>query len=89
MARIYRISDSATWRDVGDEIVILETTSSTYYSLNGTGAELWHMMLDGTTEADLRQRLIAAHGLESEQAVADVQAFLEQCGELLIVEDAE
>lgn len=70
-----RTSDLA-WREVSDEIVVLEFRSGSYLLVNGTGRELWPQLVAGTT----RQRLAASvrdrHGVDAAEAEADVESFV-------------
>ena len=64
------------WRQVGDEVVILDLRTSQYFSLNGTGALLWPLLSGGATAAELATELATAFDLDAETAQRDVEAFL-------------
>lgn len=69
-------SERAVWREVGDEVVILDVSSSTYFSLNGSGKLLWQRLDEGSTLQDLVRVLAEAYSLTSEQAESDTQDFV-------------
>jgi PqqD family protein of HPr-rel-A system len=76
--RTLRLAAEVTWRDLGDEVVLLDTASSTYYSLNASGGELLRRLEQGGgTEADLVRFLVETYGVEKDLAAADVRAFVQ------------
>jgi Coenzyme PQQ synthesis protein D (PqqD) len=64
------------WRRVDDEVIVLDTRRSVYLQVNGTGAQLWPLLVDGTDEEALADALAAAHGLVPEVARRDVERFV-------------
>lgn len=66
------------WRRVDDDIVVLDARRSVYLQVNGTGAQLWPLLADGTDEDALAAALAAAHGLAAEDARRDVDLFVEE-----------
>ncbi len=75
------------WREVGDEIVILDTRSSEYLSLNDSGAVLWARLSDGATDQDLRQELVSKFGIDEDLAERDVNEFLASLRRLDMLDD--
>jgi Coenzyme PQQ synthesis protein D (PqqD) len=65
-----------SWRQVGDEVIVLDLRSNAYLSINRSGVTLWEMLVDGSTTATMADRLVSEFGLEEEQARADVDAFV-------------
>ncbi|HEV2756077.1 MAG TPA: PqqD family protein [Actinomycetota bacterium] len=74
-------ADAVEWREVEGEIVALDVARSEYISVNPTGATLWLMLVEGTTRADLVERLRREFGLEDEAAERDVDGFLASLSE--------
>jgi hypothetical protein len=70
-------ADELVWREIDDELVAIDVASSAYLSANPAGALLWQMLAAGTTRAELIDRLVEQFGISSEQASADVDAFLQ------------
>lgn len=64
------------WRMIEGEVVALDLERSQYIAINRTGAELWPMLAEGATRAQLETRLQEVFGIEPGQAAADVGAFL-------------
>jgi len=71
-----RIDDLA-WREVGDELVVLEVTTTTYLTLNGSARVLWERLVDGVTRSELTDTLVDRYGITLEKADKDVDAFLD------------
>jgi Coenzyme PQQ synthesis protein D (PqqD) len=69
-------SDSIAWNAVGDNVVALDLTSSTYYSTNGTGTLLWELLSEGANRAELVNTLVERFDVGRETVERDVDAFL-------------
>jgi len=68
--------DDVVWREVGDELVVLELSTATYLNLNGTARHLWQLLVDGSTVQGLVDDLVLKYGISAIQAMADVEAFI-------------
>jgi hypothetical protein len=69
-------ADQVEWRAIEGEIVALDLRSSTYFAVNATGAVLWQPLLDGRTEDELTELLVATFGVDPRVAQDDVRAFV-------------
>jgi hypothetical protein len=69
--------DDLSWRELDDELIVLDLTKSKYLMVNDTGAVIWHRLADGATEAELVQAVVDAFEVEPAQAEADVRSFVE------------
>jgi predicted AAA+ superfamily ATPase len=70
------------WRQVGEEVMILDTETSEYLSVNRTGTVLWPMLAEGCAKSELVKALVNNFEVEEERALADVERFLCSLGEL-------
>jgi hypothetical protein len=81
--------DDVVWREVGDELVVLELSTSTYLTLNGTAKHLWLSLSDGSTVEALVDMLATKYQISHEQATRDTEAFLTSLDDReLLVRDA-
>lgn len=64
-------------REVDDEIVIYDLRGRRYLGGNRTVAALWPLLLEGTDADALAARIESDYGVASEQARADVEAFID------------
>jgi hypothetical protein len=73
----FRLRDhDLVWRQVEDEIIILDLGASLYASLNDAGRVLWMRLVDGATLAELAAELQHAYELAPDVAARDAAAFL-------------
>lgn len=70
-------SHDVAWREIGDELVVLHMATARYLTINGSGALLWHRLIDGATRSQLVETLVDRFGLASTQADSDVAVFVE------------
>jgi hypothetical protein len=68
--------DDLSWRQIGDEIIVLDLRSNAYLSINRSGTALWAMLVDGSTPTTMAARLESEFGVEGGRARADVEAFV-------------
>ena len=59
-------------RTVGDETVILDLASGTYYGLDPVGARMWQLMGEGLTLAAICETLLEEYEVTREQLEADM-----------------
>jgi len=64
------------WREVEDEVIVLDTRTWTYLGINGSGAVLWREIAHGTTRKKLIASLREAFQVSDELASRDVERFL-------------
>lgn len=64
---------------VDQEMIIMEATSQTYFSLNSIGAKIWSLFtLGALTLMDVAQYLRKEYHLEEQQSIQDAQQFVER-----------
>lgn len=77
MPDTYRLrAEGLEWREVEGEIVAADLRSSSYLSVNRTGAVLWPALVEGATEEALVERLTNSYPLDRQEAARDVAMFL-------------
>jgi coenzyme PQQ synthesis protein D (PqqD) len=69
--------DDLTWREVHDELLVLDMATATYLTLNGSAKVLWQHLADGATVSELVGALVDRYRITPERAEADVRDFLE------------
>ena len=81
-------SDDVVWREVEDELVVLELSTTTYLTLNGSAKQLWLSLADGATVLDLASMLVDHYRIPMEQATVDAEAFVEEMTSRGLLESA-
>jgi hypothetical protein len=79
-------AEDVSWREVGDEAVVLESATGTYLTLNASGKLLWQALERGATEGEMVTMLVEQYGIGEELAAADVGTFLDRLRERQLVE---
>ena len=59
-------------RRVGDETVILNLASGTYYGLDPVGAHMWELMSGGHSLGEIRDRLLEGYEVEADRLEQDL-----------------
>jgi hypothetical protein len=69
--------DDLTWREVHDELLVLDMATATYLTLNGSAKVLWQRLADGASVVDLADTLVDHYGIPRDRAEADARDFVE------------
>jgi hypothetical protein len=76
-SRHFRLRTTALhWRELDGEVIALDGERSNYLAANSAGALLWRALSEGATRDGLADKLVAAYGIESDRALADVDVYL-------------
>lgn len=70
---IVRIAEDVIWRDLGEEVVILNLATSTYFGLSGAGSHMWRQF----AEHGSPEQTVAALEDQFEVATAQLRADLD------------
>jgi Coenzyme PQQ synthesis protein D (PqqD) len=81
-------AEDVVWREVADELVVLELTTSTYLTLNGTAKRIWEGLSSGTTVDELVAMVSDHYGVPLDTARSDVESFLEALDERSLLDRA-
>ena len=76
------------WKQIDDEIVILDLRTHRYLSLNHSGTVLWPQLVAGASRQQLVDALVDAYRVPPVQAATDLERLLAQLSErdLLTIE---
>jgi hypothetical protein len=64
-------------RQVGDETVILDLASGTYYGLDPVGARIWQLMAEGQSLAQVCEVMLAEYEVSRDDIERDVLALVQ------------
>lgn len=69
----FKHAPHTAWRQVNDEVIVLDLKSSVYYSLNDSASELWQRLAKGATVSDVVEHLCAVYDVPQAQAEKDAE----------------
>ncbi|HEV2129755.1 MAG TPA: PqqD family peptide modification chaperone [Longimicrobiaceae bacterium] len=72
--------------DVAGQILILSLKDGVYYGLDPVGAQIWELLKEQRTIAELRDEIMRRYEVEAERCAGDVIELLEQMREWNLVE---
>lgn len=81
-----RLSAQSTWKRMGDEIVILDLNSGSYYTLNGSASFSWEKLVQGVPLEQAADDTAKEYGIPPETALADLESFLTRLKEEKLIE---
>jgi Coenzyme PQQ synthesis protein D (PqqD) len=77
LGQVWRLTnDSITWQKVADAVVVFDLRTSTYVSIDGTGAMLWEALARGADIDQLVHLVTEQFDVTAEIAHADINIFL-------------
>ena len=71
-----KVPDSVMFTSVAGDVVLLNTLSNTYYSLDNVGARFWYLLNDGITLRDAFRILIDEYDVASSVLEQDLLELL-------------
>lgn len=74
---VYMVGPGVLYRELGGEMVLLDSRSGQYFSLNQTGTRVWELLRTGTTMEGICVALAKWYNMPEKQAMGDLVPFLE------------
>jgi hypothetical protein len=71
------INTSVVCAELEEEAVLLHVEAGVYFGLDEVGLRIWNLLVAGTTEAELFDRLLAEYDVEPDQLRSDIADFLD------------
>jgi hypothetical protein len=65
-------------RQVGEETVILDLASGTYFGLDPVGARIWQLLAEGGTLAEVCETMLSEYEVSQEEIERDVIRLAEE-----------
>jgi Coenzyme PQQ synthesis protein D (PqqD) len=72
-------------REVGNETVILDLASGTYYGLDPVGARIWILMAEDKTLAEVCDAMLATYEVSREDIERDVLGLAQDLSEKRLI----
>ncbi len=69
-------SPNVVQEDVDNEVIIVHLVTGSYYSLSGSGSDIWSLILQGHDDSTVIERIAGAGGVERQQVAAQIERFL-------------
>ncbi len=76
--RVRLRADRLEWRAVGEEIVALDVTESTYLAVGPVGAAMWPRLAEGAQVDELVGVVVERFEVDGDTARRDIDAFLDE-----------
>jgi hypothetical protein len=78
LTRIARISDDAVFRELGDEAVVLNLATGTYFGLNAVALRVWQLIEEVGLLRDVRDAVVREFEVDPDTATRDLSNLIEQ-----------
>jgi hypothetical protein len=66
------------WRQVGDEVVLVNLKTNRIYALNVTGARLWELLESGADRPAIEQTMLSEFDVEATQLQEEIDRQLDE-----------
>jgi coenzyme PQQ synthesis protein D (PqqD) len=87
MSNRYRVNNPRVMHEtIEDEVIVVDLTTGSYYSLRATGAEIWHALERGLPENEIAGAIAGRYEGALEDVAAAVAEFLRLLSEEGLVE---
>ena len=78
--------ENVSARRIDGDIIVLDLTSSQYFTVTGSGVLLYDLLETGATEDDLVAAMLAEYEVDEAVARADVAGFVQKLTDAGLVE---
>lgn len=78
MAHVFRPRSSTVHERFGEETVILNLETGSYYSVQATGNAIWELVCSGTSDAAIHRQVRQSYAGNGELIAGATTAFLDQ-----------
>jgi hypothetical protein len=78
MQQRVEINDAVVEADLGDEAVLLNVETATYFGLDETGTTIWSLLRQGASEEAIVEHIVRAHDVGPDEVRGDLASFLGQ-----------
>ncbi len=75
----YILTDEFVWKEIGQQVVVLQFETGAYWTLNDTASFIWKSIVEGCSADEAAERLSVEFDVSKESAQADIQEFLKDC----------
>lgn len=75
-----------SWKEIDDEVIVLDLRSSQYLTTNASGTLVWRHLVDGATFVELVAAVEDHFGVAEEIAARDVATFCSSLDDLGLLE---
>jgi len=82
------IHDSLEWERVNGEVIVISFSSGKYFSLSGSAADIWHLLISGATKLDMVQ-LLSSSWNQPDLNEEQINSFIEECLDEGIIENVQ
>jgi hypothetical protein len=79
------IPEQVMARQVGEETVILDLASGTYFGLDSVGARIWQLLTEGKTLVEVCATMLAEYEVTREDIERDVLSLAEELRAKLLI----
>ena len=71
-----RLSDDVVSREVGEETMLLDLASGTYFGLDPVGGRFWQLLEEGKSPLEARDQLLEEYEVGAEVLERDLERLL-------------
>lgn len=72
----FKVNSEQISTEVDNDIVVLNTNTGKYYSLEGVGSHIWRAINKGEALADIEYSVMSTYHIGSEESQADIRSFI-------------
>jgi hypothetical protein len=75
------VSSDVVAREVGNETMLLNLTTGTYFGLDAVGGRFWHLLDEGKSPLEARDALLEEYDVGAAQLEGDLEKLLAELAE--------
>lgn len=72
-----KIANNISWKKLQDKVVAVNLTTGTYYTMNAVASDIWKLLAECRSKAEIAETLAADYDAEAATILADVESQLD------------
>lgn len=72
------VSENVVVRELGDEAILLDLDTSTYFGLDAVGTRIWHLLAEGYSPEAIVPQLMCEFDVDERQLRPDLTRLVQQ-----------
>ncbi len=85
---VYSVMEYVCWKEIDHQVIVVNTQSGAYYSLNETASHIWCLCIAGRTPPEMVAAMAATYQVIPSTLAVDVEATIHYWLQEALVKEA-
>ncbi len=77
-SKVFQLAEKTSWKEMDGLVIIVDTVSGAYYSLNQVASDIWINIVSGKAIEEVRKELLDKYSVDKETLSTDISACVDK-----------